>query len=167
MSDATLRMLRGLLATKYEDLKIRLSRRLGSAELAGDALQETYLRLERAEIGGAVRSPMAYLFRMAFNAAVDRQRAEKRRLHAGEIDSLVHIADDVPGPAQIVEARDDVQALVRAITELPPRRRAILLAARLEGMPQRDIAKRLGISLRLVEKELRLAQEQCAEKLQR
>jgi RNA polymerase sigma-70 factor (ECF subfamily) len=104
---------------------------------------------------------------MAFNAALDRQRAEKRRLHAGEIDSLVHIPDDVPGPAQIVEARDDVQALVRAIAELPPRRRAILLAARLDGMPQRDIANRLGISLRLVEKELRLAQEQCAEKIQR
>lgn len=167
MSDATLSMLRGLLTSKYEDLKTRLSRRLGSTELAGDALQETYLRLERAEIAGTVRSPTAYLFRMAFNAALDRQRAEKRRLHASEIDHLVHIADDMPGPARIVEARDDVQALVRAIAELPPRRRAILLAARLEGMPQRDIAKRLGISLRLVEKELRLAQEQCAEKLQR
>ena len=58
-----------------------------------------------------------------------------------------------------------IEALEKAIAELTPRRRVILLAARLQGMPQREIASRLGVSLRLVEKELRLAQEHCARKL--
>lgn len=165
MSDATRTMLRSFLATRYDDLKLRLSRRLGSAELAGDALQDTYLRLGQAEVVGSVQSPAAYLFRMAFNVAIDRQRAEKRRLARNEVQDLLHIVDDAPGPGQIAEARFEIEALQKAIAELTPRRRAILLAARLQGMPQREIASRLGVSLRLVEKELRIAQEQCALKL--
>jgi len=47
------------------------------------------------------------------------------------------------------------------MAELPPRQREILLAARLDGLPRREIANRLGISLRLVEKELQRAQEYC------
>ncbi|ERF84941.1 RNA polymerase sigma factor [Bradyrhizobium viridifuturi] len=165
MSDANRTMLRSFLADRYDDLKQRLSRRLGSAELAGDALQDTYVRLGRAEVAGAVQSPAAYLFRMAFNVAMDRQRAEKRRLAHNEVQDLLHLVDDAPGPSQIAEARFEIEALEKAIAELTPRRRVILLAARLQGMPQREIASRLGVSLRLVEKELRLAQEHCARKL--
>lgn len=165
MSDANRTMLRSFLADRYDDLKQRLSRRLGSAELAGDALQDTYVRLGRAEVAGAVQSPAAYLFRMAFNVAMDRQRAEKRRLAHNEVQDLLHLVDDAPGPSQIAEARFEIEALEKAIAELTPRRRVILLAARLQGMPQREIANRLGVSLRLVEKELRLAQEHCARKL--
>lgn len=165
MSDANRTMLRSFLADRYDDLKQRLSRRLGSAGLAGDALQDTYVRLGRAEVAGAVQSPAAYLFRMAFNVAMDRQRAEKRRLAHNEVQDLLHLVDDAPGPSQIAEARFEIEALEKAIAELTPRRRVILLAARLQGMPQREIASRLGVSLRLVEKELRLAQEHCARKL--
>ncbi len=122
-------------------------------------------RLGQAEVAGSVQSPAAYLFRMAFNVAIDRQRAEKRRLARNEVQDLLHIVDDAPGPGQIAEARFEIEALQKAIAELTPRRRVILLAARLQGMPQREIASRLGVSLRLVEKELRIAQEQCALKL--
>jgi RNA polymerase sigma factor (sigma-70 family) len=165
MTEATPTMLRSLLAARYDDLKARLSRRLGSAELANDALQDTYVRLERAEVSGPVRSPAAYLFRMAFNLAMDQKRAEKRLLDRNEVHDLLNIADEAPGPAQIVEARLEAKALEKVIAELPARRRVILLAARLQGMPQREIARRLGVSLRLVEKELRRAQEYCAQKL--
>jgi RNA polymerase sigma factor (sigma-70 family) len=160
-------MLRSLLAARYDDLKARLSRRLGSSDLASDALQDTYVRLGGAEVSGPVRSPAAYLFRMAFNVAMDQKRVEKRRLARNEVYDLLNIADEAPGPARIAEARFEVEALERVIAELPPRRRVILLAARLQGMPQREIAKRLGVSLRLVEKELRRAQEYCAERLER
>ena len=165
MTDKNLAMLRGFLVARYDDLKTRLTHRLGSAELAGEALQDTYLRLERADAVGSVSSPGAYLFRMAFNTAMDQKRAERRRLSRTEIHTLLDIGDNAPGPLRIVEGRFEIQALERALAELPPRRRAILLAVRLEGLPQRQIAERLGISLRLVEKELRRAQEYCAERL--
>lgn len=161
MTKVTLAALRQLFLERYDELRGRLTRRLGSADLAGDALQDAWLRLARTETIGTVRSPDSYLLRIALNAAQDRRRAEKRYLTAVEIDSLLNLADDTPEPAQVAEARSDLQALEAVLAELPARRRTILLAARVDDMPRQEIADRLGISLRLVSKELQLAHEYC------
>jgi len=63
-------VLRNLLLSSYEDLANWLTRRLGSQELAREALQETYLRLERGNEIGPVHSPKAYLLRTAINIAI-------------------------------------------------------------------------------------------------
>ena len=161
MTDATLAMLRQLLVQGYDELKTRLTHRLGSPELAGEAMQDTWLRLQRTETIGIVRSPANYLFRIALNVARDRLSAERRYLTAVEIDQLLDLADQTPDPARVVELRSDLRAIGQLIKELPPRQREILVAARLDGLPRREIAERLGISLSLVEKELKLAHEYC------
>ena len=51
--------------------------------------------------------------------------------------------------------------------ELPKRRRAIVIAARVDQLPHRDIAERFGISARTVEKELRAGLEHCCERMGR
>jgi RNA polymerase sigma factor (sigma-70 family) len=167
MTETSLITLRRLLLLRYDDFKARLTRRLGSVELAGDALQDTWLRLEEGEGIAAVRSHDSYLFRIAVNIARDRQRAENRRLTTTEVDTLLNIADDAPSQAQIVEARSDLHALQKVMADLPPRQRAILLAARLDGLSRRDIARRYRISLRLVQRELQEAQDYCAARLRR
>lgn len=154
--------LQTLLIDRYGDLKTRLARRLGSQEWAEEALQDTYLRLGAAEIAGTIRNPTAYLFRTAFNIAVNRLRAENRRLSASDVEDLLHIADDAPNALQIFEGRADMLRLKGVIATLPPRQRAILLAVRLEGLSRQQIAERFGISTSMVEKELRQAQEYCA-----
>lgn len=153
------------LVSRYADLRSRLARRLGSSEWAEDALHDTYLKLAGADAAGTVRNPAAYLFRSALHAALDRRRAENRRLGDADVDALMHIADETPGPARIVEGRNDVERLALVIEKLPPRRREILLAARLDGLSRREIAERFGISVSMVEQELRAAQEYCAARL--
>jgi RNA polymerase sigma-70 factor (ECF subfamily) len=161
MGDTTAGALRKLLVARYPEIKARLAQRLGSSELAGDAMQDTWLLLSRTETIGAVRSPLGYLFRIALNAARDRLVADRRYLTAAEIDPLFDLADEAPDPLEVVEARSDLRELMRRIAELPARRRQILIAVRLDRVPQREIARRLGISLSSVEKELRLALEAC------
>jgi RNA polymerase sigma factor (sigma-70 family) len=161
MSETSLIALRQIFLDRYDDLKQRLARRLGSADLAGDALQDTWLRLAHAEAMDSIRSPKSYLFRMAFNMARDRRRSEKQHLNFEDVGSLLHFVDEAPNPAEIAEARSDLRALQAVLAELPPRRRAILLAARVDNLPRQEIAERLGVSLRLVSKELRLAHEYC------
>jgi RNA polymerase sigma-70 factor, ECF subfamily len=139
-----------------------LARRLGSQEWAEEALQDTYLRLGGAEIGDTVRNPTAYLFRTAFNIALNRVRADNRRLSAVEVEGLLHIADEAPDALQVVEARADVLRLSKIMAKLPERRRAILLASRVEGASRLEIAERFGISVGMVDKELQQAQEYCA-----
>jgi RNA polymerase sigma factor (sigma-70 family) len=167
MSDTNITALRDLLLANYSGLDRQLTRRLGSADFASDVLQETYLRLEDKKEIGAVRSPKAYLFRIALNIANDRRRAESRRLTADEVDGLLDIPDDRPDAARVIEDRSEVSLLRRAIAELPERRRRVLLLSRIEGMPHRDIAKQLGVTVRTVEMDLKQAVEHCAQRLKR
>jgi RNA polymerase sigma factor (sigma-70 family) len=159
MSEGSLAALRRVFLDRYDDLRKRLTPRLGSVDLASEALQETWLRLSRLDAGTEVKSPRSYLFRTVLNVAFDQRQSEKRHLTALEVESLLDLADDMPDPLRITQARSDLQAMKAVLTELPARRRAILLAARVDGLSLQDIATRLGVSLRLVSKELRLAHE--------
>jgi RNA polymerase sigma factor (sigma-70 family) len=167
MSDTNITALRDLLLSDYRGLDRQLTRRLGSADFASDVLQETYLRLEGMNDLGPVRSPKAYLFRIALNIANDRRRAESRRLTVDEVDCLLDIPDDRPDAAQVIEDRSEVNLLRRAIAELPERRRRVLTLSRIEGLPNREIAKRLGVTVRTIETDLKQAVEHCAHRLQR
>lgn len=159
--------LRSLLLAEYVDFDRRLTRRLGSPDLASEALNETYLRLSGMREIGPVHSPKAYLFRIALNIATDRRRAEKRRLTAGEVDTLLEIPDDRPDASRVIEDRSEVEVLKRAIAELPERRRRVLMLSRVEGMRNREIAALLGVTVRTVETDLKQAVEHCAERIKR
>jgi RNA polymerase sigma-70 factor (ECF subfamily) len=54
-------------------------------------------------------------------------------------------------------ARHDLMRVQSLIAGLPERTREIFLLSRLEGLPQREIAARLGVSRPTVEKHLRHA----------
>ncbi|WP_240648034.1 RNA polymerase sigma factor [Pararobbsia silviterrae] len=159
--------LREFLVQRYDDLKRRLTRHLGNAELASDALQDAWLRLESREDLGPVRDMGAYLMRIAVNIAIDHQRSRSRVLSAEEIEGLLEHPETSPGPAQVAEARSDLDALVKIIQTMPERRQRILLMVRWERLPQQEVADRLGVSLRTVEQELRKAHDFCATRLSR
>jgi RNA polymerase sigma-70 factor (ECF subfamily) len=167
MSDINRTALRDLLLADYSSFDRWLARRLGSADFASDVLQETYLRLEQMNEVGPVRRPKAYLFRIAVNIANDRRRAESRRLSADEVDSLLNVPDDRPNAARVIEGRSELALLRRAIAELPERRRRVLLLSRIEDLPHREIANRLGVTVRTVETDLKQALEHCAQRLKR
>lgn len=154
--------LRRFFVLGYGELRARLTRRFGSVELASDVLHETWLRLENAAPADVVRSPKNYLLQMAANVALKRLRAENNFVTLTDAKLAVGIIDDAPDPECAAMARSEVAALARALSELTPRRRDILLTSRLEGIPLWAIAERLGVSQRLVEIELKHALAHCA-----
>lgn len=166
MSDADRTALQQLLVGNYDNLNQRLSRRLGSSEAADEALQETYLRLEKASVLSPVRHPLRYLYQIALNIAADRRRAETRRMTATEVDALLDLADEAPDPAQVAEARSELRALQRVMEEMPERRRAIFRAVLLENVPRRVVAEKFGVSTRTVDIEVQRALEYGARRLQ-
>jgi RNA polymerase sigma-70 factor (ECF subfamily) len=167
MSETDRATLRHLLQVGYHDLRNRLARRLGSTELAGDALQETFLRVQCAGSIGPVSNPQAYLLRIALNVASSQRAAEARRLTVAETAALLAVPDEGPDPARVAEMRSEIAALRRALDELPARRRAIFLAAWREELPHGAIAERFGVSLRTIQIELKHALEHCALRLER
>src|SRR5262249_17370078 len=150
MAETSRAILRRLLVAGYDDLKRRLTRRLGSADLAAEALQDTFLRLECAGEIGPGSSPRAYLLRIPPNIAPNRRISENRRLTVPETDALLEMPDETPDPARAAEARSEIAALKRALAELPARRRDIFLAAWVEELPHQQIAERFDVSVRTI-----------------
>lgn len=146
----------------YPDFRERLRRRLGSADLADEALNEVYLKLSATQKRYTIGNIPAYLFRLTLNAAFDQRRSGAKLASASEIEAAMEVADAAPDPAQIAEARRDLTVLQAAIATLTERRRAILIAARIEGRSCREIAVDMGLSKRTVEVELRHALDHCA-----
>lgn len=151
--------LRQLLVTHYDELARRLTRRLGSADLASDALQETYVRLNRPDAGAAVANPLAYLMRTAVNVASNLRRTENRYLTASEVSSVLEVEDDQPDPERAAQARSEVQRIEQVLAGLPPRRREIFVAVLVDETPVRTLAERYGVSARFVQMELKAAGE--------
>lgn len=167
VSDSNRKSLRKVLATEYEGLVRRLTRRVGSADFAREALHETFLRVERVSDAVEVHSPLDYLFRMALNAATDRSRSDRHLLSAVEIDAIMELADQEPNPCAVAESRMEMEDFEKAINALPPRQRDVFIAAHLDHLPHREIAARLGINVRTVDFDLQHAMEHLARRLGR
>jgi RNA polymerase sigma-70 factor (ECF subfamily) len=166
-SAASVAILRRFLVDQYDELKKQLTRHLGSEDVAREALQETYLRLERPAQIGAVRSPKHYLLTIATNIARMSFRRDRRWANMVELDTVLGFVDETPDPQRRIEAVEDVEALKLAFAELTPQRRRILFASRVEGMRLQDIAAELKLSERTISKELKLALMLCGDRLKR
>jgi RNA polymerase sigma-70 factor (ECF subfamily) len=167
MTDSSRDFLRKIFLLGYDDLKVRLTRRLGSAELAGDALQDAWLRLEHAIPIGPVLRPKPYILRIAYNIALKRLSGERAMVTLEEVRDELSLVDEAPTPTQVMETREELTLLLQASEELPPRQRDILFAARLDGDTLQDIAIRFGIPERAVARELRRALLYCGERVGR
>ena len=167
MGNTTWAALRDLLANRYDEFRARLTRRLGSEELASESLNETWLQLHRQDEAVSIQSPTGYVLRTAVNIATDHRRMETRRARRADVLAALDIPDPAPGPQREAEARFQLEALQAAIDVLPERTREILIAARLRGQSQQDIADRFGITARMVRIELRRALDLCEAHLEK
>ncbi len=131
--------------------------RLQNREDAEDALQDMWLKLDRID-PGPVAQPVSYLCRMAMNLAADRRVAAAR---SGRRD--LAWLDVQPGDADFPDAErqmighDELRRLELHIAAMPPRMRQAVQMFRIDELPQREIAARLGITVSGVEKLLRRA----------
>jgi len=147
------------LTKHYTTLKSRMTRLLGNGDLAGDALQDTWLRVQSREEEEPIHSPAGYLLRMAVNIAVDIQRRQGRSLPFDEVAELMDMADPAPGPEQVAEGRSRMEAMRQIIDRMPKRRRQVVLMVHWDGLEQKEVARRLGVSLRTVESDLKRAHD--------
>lgn len=134
-----------------------------------DAVQEVFARLSRregfAELGGL----QEYLFETASSVAIDYHRHWGSQRRSGEhdpYDDALHAVADV-SPEQVLTGKEDLQALYRALLELPERSRNIFILHRLEKMRKPEIARRLGLSLSAVEKNLARARDHLCNRVGR
>ncbi|QTF08723.1 sigma-70 family RNA polymerase sigma factor [Brenneria izadpanahii] len=152
----------------YNVLLKKLKYRLGSDELAEDALHDAWLRINQLEQDKEVYNPSAYLYRTALNVAIDNTHQQGGRLLvASEIDELIQVTDATQDLERLADGQREIVRLRQVIAQLSWRQQEILIASRLEGKSHQEIANRFSISTRMVEKELKTALQFCAKKMQK
>lgn len=147
------------------DLFRALRRRTGDRELAEDLSQDVFVKLSSVQAAIPDREhARAYLFRMAGNLAIDHRRVETRRAEILD-GSRVLFEDMQQGADAAVQTRDELRLVEAALAELPERCREVMLLSQIEGLRQKEIAERLGVSVSLVEKYRLRALRHCRERL--
>lgn len=121
-----------------------LRRTLGDPAQADDVLQEAFVKLLAAPIGGLQEPEQrAYLFRIASNLAIDHWRRRKREQTAIEqMDQQPVRLDEAARPREM--------DLARTFATLKPRERALLWLAYVEGSAHDEIARSLDLKPRSI-----------------
>lgn len=128
-------------------------RRSGASDAdIDDLVQEAYCRLAALSSVAHIGNGRAYFFQTVRNIAVERMRRARvvRIDHVTEIDAL-NVIDGEPSPERVAAGRSELRRVSDAIEELPERCRTIFKLRRIYGLPQREIARRLGVTENVVE----------------
>lgn len=155
---------------KWPLLRDFLKRRVGSHDLAEDALQEAWFRLALMDPAAqSIRDPQAYILRVAGNIAIDMIRKESRHKEAciSDDEMLATVADTAPSPENYAIDRDQLLQLAVALAELPRPARTALLLQRCDGLSHRRISEKLGVSESMVAKYLAQALRHCRDHFRR
>jgi RNA polymerase sigma-70 factor (ECF subfamily) len=141
----------------HEDMLMRFLARVWPRrhELA-DIRQETYARVYEAAQKSRPQSAKAFLFATARHLMTDRIRRERIvSIQAGGENEYLNVLIDEISPEQRVSAGQELARLARAFDRLPPRCREVVWLRRVKELSQREVADRMGLAEKTVEKHLR------------
>jgi RNA polymerase sigma-70 factor (ECF subfamily) len=150
--------------THQGSLKRFIARFFSRTQDIEDIAQETYLRAFDAELSGEdVRSPKAFLFRIAKNAALNELERKSRLLTDYIEDSSTPdvIVKDASAEEQVM-AQEKLAMFCRAVASLPTQCRKAFLMRKVYGLSHKDIAQQLGISTSTVEKHIASGLLRCS-----
>ena len=156
------------------ELQLHCYRMLASFDEAQDLVQETFLRAWRKRASFAGRSTFrAWLYGIATNACLDAIARRSRTVAVAPDAEITWLEpypdallDAVPGPDETVIAKETVElAYLVAIQHMTPQSRAVLILRDVVGLPARETADVLGISVAAVNSALQRARAVLAEQL--
>ncbi|GAA2925678.1 MULTISPECIES: RNA polymerase sigma-70 factor [Streptomyces] len=155
---------------RFEAARPRLEaiayRLLGSASEAEDAVQETFLRWQAADIG-RVEVPEAWLTKVLTNLCLNQLTSARarRETYVGQwLPEPVLAGDPMLGPADTAEQRDSVSYAVLALLErLSPNERAVYVLREAFAYPHREIAEILDITEAAAQQILHRAKKHVAD----
>jgi RNA polymerase sigma-70 factor, ECF subfamily len=168
------------LVLRHQDRVHRLARRLlGDAESALDAAQETFVRAWRAlpRFQGASRFS-TWLTRIAINQCRNELRRRRTVKHTRplSLDAPVPgtttrrvdtVAGGEPDPWEQARGNEVGRALSRALAEMPPEAREVLVLRDVEDLSYEDMAELLDVAVGTVRSRLHRARADLRRRMAR
>jgi len=135
------RAIRSWLARRTHDLDI------------DDIVQEMYARLAALDDVEKISNPRQYASQTAISIALNLVRHARvvPMIAIGEFEGL-ELASLEPSAEKIVSSQEELRQLENTLAELPDTCRTAFLLRRVEGLSQKEVAEKLGVSIKAVEK---------------
>lgn len=133
-----------------------------------ECVQETFLKVWRQEQRGTLNGEThGYLFKTALNVARDRHRRNVvRRTDVHDVLNDDAIQSDAPDAESSVHWGQGLRQLEESLQGLKPSTRRVFLLHHVEQLTYPEIASRLGVTTRTIEREMARALTHCMEKIQ-
>ena len=132
------------------------SKRVKEVHEVDDLVQDVFVRLVRKVNADGSQIVAGYVFQTAQSVLNDWLRKRQVR----QVSVHQEIEPEQPGlmddstPERVLVGKQSLAKATAVVLELPEVTRTIFLLRRLEGMPYRDIAQRLGMPVSTVEKHM-------------
>ena len=162
------RLTRSFLEARDDLLRfLRRRSRTHRAAAAEDIVQTVWLKLRERDDSQTWEEPRAVLFTTAANLETDTYR---REISAEKVFSSEAADPETACPRPDPEAQADaagrLERLTAALEQLPPQCREAFLLNRLEELTHVEIAARLGVSTKTVQRHIERALRLCLQVLE-
>jgi len=121
-----------------------------------DIVQQAFISLwkDRQKLD-ETRSPKSYLYSIAYNRFIDINKKAKK--HDEVLNQIWKRAliDRIEEDTETLEKR--IQKMKQVIGSLPPKCQKIIILNKIQGVKYKEIAEQLGISVKTVESQMRIA----------
>lgn len=138
-----------------EALTRYLYRSWPNADDIHDLRQETYIRIYESARHHRPAAARPFLFAIARRLMTDRIR--RQRIVAidsvGDLDALNVLVDEI-SPERDAAAHQELRQLAEALDDLPAKCREVIWLRRIHDLSQKEVAARLGVSEKSVEKHV-------------
>ncbi|HTM82199.1 RNA polymerase sigma factor [Asticcacaulis sp.] len=133
-----------------------LARRLtGNIEVARDVVQDVYAEILAGTNWQKAIDPKAYVLRIVYCRSVNWVNRQKIiPIHQlATYEGLAH-SDVGPDAFDNLSGREELEAVFEILDGMPVRCRQVIIMRRVEDLPPREIARRLGIDLVTVRRHM-------------
>jgi RNA polymerase sigma factor (sigma-70 family) len=120
-----------------------------------DLRQDVYVRVYEAAINSRPLAPKSFLFATARHLMTDRIRRQRIvPIDAVEDLDALNVMIDHISPERRTSAHQELRRLAEAIDRLPPKCRETVWLRRVNDLSQKEVAAKLGIAQKTVEKHV-------------
>jgi RNA polymerase sigma factor (sigma-70 family) len=121
---------------------------------ASDIAQDVFLRLWEKQMDLDEKTALGLMYKIAGDMYISRYR--RKKLEMNYLNSLTHDRLDV-SPEDEVRQKELFDNYKKALANLSEKQRTVFLMSRMEGLKYHEIAERLNLSVKAVEKRMNIS----------
>lgn len=146
----------------FDSVRNYIYYRCGDAELATDVAQETFMKVWEKQLDVIPGKSVGLFYKIAHDLFISRYRRSALDTKFKNSLSLDH---DNNTPEDVIAYNELQHKYEKALADMSEKQRVVFLMSRTEGLKYQEIADRLQLSIKAVEKRMSKALSYFKEKL--